>query len=349
MYNDGTVQVVDPETHTVLDTIYDVGHFPLQDQLPAPPDLGIPRLPDLGLPVIPLPVPNLGPHPIVLRTVPDHSKIYVGNFGPVVSQIGVIDTATNKVVKRIDTLGPAYAVQTISHDGRYLYVPTGASVVQVIDTETDAVVRTLPIPIAPIHLEVSADDKALYMFTSVGTVAQFDAQTGAPLGPQILLEGAAPGWGAISGDGNTLYAINFLTSNITWIDTREWRVVKNVALPFASTPLSATLTRDDSEIWVCNVVTNDITILDARTGEQLRTIKTRNAPAYVGFSSDGSTAYVSDLGDFTANDPILMALKLNFYSLPPGGTGYLDTYDTTTLAHTGRTAVGGYPVAGIYP
>ncbi|KAA0017018.1 YncE family protein [Antrihabitans cavernicola] len=315
MYTDGSVQVVDPARHVVVATI-----------------------------------PDVGSHPIVLKMLSNKSKLYVGNFGPFTAEIGVIDTASNRLIKKIPTLGAPYAVSQLSADGRFLFVPTALSLVQVIDTATDTIVHTFPIPFAPTHLEVAPDGRSFYVLTALNTIERFDSQTGAPLNLPILVDGIAPGWGAMNRDGSIIYAINFITSNITLIDTRLWRVIDNFVLPLGSSPLSGTLTADDSELWVANVGSNDITVLDAHTGVTRRTIKTQNSPAYVGFSSDGRTAYVSDLGALTNLPTALQILKYDyFYLLPPGGIGYLNSYDTASGAQTGSTQVGGYPVAGVYP
>ena len=315
LYNERAVQVVDPVAHKVLRTI-----------------------------------PNVGDHPIVLKMLPDQSKILTGNFGPIEANIGVIDTKSGNVVNKIPTLGAPYATSTLSHDGRFLFSPTTLSLVEVIDTHTESVVRTLPLPgVVPIHLEIAPDDKSFYVFSSLGFVMQFDAFTGLPMRPPLFLDGFAAGWGGMSPDGKELFAVNFV-NNVVWIDTQSWRVVRNTPMPLGSSPLSATLSPDGNHLWVCNIGTDDITVANRWTGAIERVIPTGNAPSYVGFSADGRTAYVSDLGPLTNLPPILQNIKYDyFYFLPPGTPGYLRTIDTATYRETGSTQVGTGPVAGIYP
>lgn len=321
MYNDGAVQVIDPVQGKVVKTIEDVGS-----------------------------------HPIVVKLTPDGSRLFVGNFGPLpldqygIAHVTVIDTRTLSIIKQVETVGAPYAVQQLSHDGRYLYVPTATSLIHLIDTQTLEIAKTFYTPIPAIHLEVAPDDKSFYVLSSAGTIEQFDADTGLPMNLPIGTGGTAPGWGTQTRDGSTIYAINFFDS-VGWVDTRTWQTTKSVWLPLGASPLSATLTPDESELWVCNVGTNDITILDARTGEQRGRITTENSPAYVGFSSDGRTAYVSDLGSPSRPEGLVgQWLKYDYiYFLPPGGRGYLNVYDTASREQTGSIETGGYPVAGVYP
>ena len=309
-------------------------------------------------------IPSVGDHPLVIKMLPDQSRMFVGNFGPASWNVSVIDMATESVIARVPTLGPAYAVSILSHDSRFLYVPTGASVVHVIDTQSLQIVRTLPIalPPSPAHLELSPDDSTMYAFSSAGTITKYDAHSGAILAPPLYLGGFFPGWGAISADGNTIYALNFI-SGLTTIDARTWQVTRVLQLPIAAGPLSATLSPDGNQIWVCNYFDNEILVLDTHTGERLDTISTDQAPVYVGFSSDGGTAYVSFvdgssgiLGQSQAPflpgvDQLVEAYgETNAYVAAIFG---LDTslvaYDTSTGKPTKSTTLKGALVAGVYP
>ncbi len=301
-------------------------------------------------------IPHVGDHSMVIKEVPDHSRLFVGNFGPFNWNVSVIDVATQTVIKRIPTIGPAYAVIQMSHDGRYVFVPTGLSVVSVIDTQTLDVVRTLPVllPPGPSHMELSADDSTMYVF-SPATATAYDAHTGAVLAPPIVLNGFMPGWGAISADGDLLYAVNFW-SGITIVDTRSWSVVRTILLPVDGGPISATLTPDGSTLWVCDYMGKEMYVLNARTGEILRRIPTpdRN-PVYVGFSSDGATAYVTLVsegvplpywtpltGQYTTSFEAYWAKLLQLDT-------FLVAYDTEQATPGREMTVKGAFVAGVYP
>lgn len=295
---------------------------------------------------------NVGDHPLVAKMLPDHSKLFVGNFGPLGWSVSVIETATGKVTQ-IPTIGPAYAVSQLSHDGRYLYVPTGLSVTQVIDTQTLQTVRVLPIllPPGPAHLEVSADDKSLYVMSAIGTVTEYDAITGAMLKPPILLNGFAPGWGALTVDGDKLYAANYI-AGVTVVDTKTWTVDRTMFRPPLSGVISSTLTPDGSKMWICGLGDGNIVVMDAQTGHVDRIIHSQTgAPVYAGFSDDGKTAYVSALDPTTRDFPDFLQLFKGVHAyLPPfNASGSLDQYDTATMTLKSSVRLPGSPIAGVYP
>jgi DNA-binding beta-propeller fold protein YncE len=307
-------------------------------------------------------IPSVGDHPLVIKMLPDQSRMFVGNFGPLSWNVSVIDMKTESVISRIPTLGPAYAVSILSHDGRYLFVPTGASVVHVIDTQSLQIVRTLPIalPPAPAHLELCPDDSTMYAFSTAGTITKYDAVTGAPLAPPLFLGGFVPGWGAVSADGNTIYAVNFF-SGLTTIDARSWTVRKVLPMELTDGPLSATLSPDGKELWLCNYFGKEIIVIDTETGEPNRTIPTENTPVYVGFSAEGDKTYVSSVDGTSGvlgNVPELPFLHdavdayglLNAYAAAPLNLDtVLTAYDTDTFTEIDSTTLKGALVAGVYP
>ena len=290
-----------------------------------------------------------GTHPIVLKATPDGSKVYVDNFGLMPWQISVISTASNTVTKTINMMGAPYASFELTTDGRYLYVPTNANVVQVIDTNTDTIVKTIPTAQNPIAVQVSPDGSKLYVFNASNMLEVYNTSTGQRIAA-VVVNGVTPAWSAISPDGNSLYSLNFFSSNITKFDTRTMRIVDTITMPAGSWPLSGTLTPDGKTMWVANVGSYDVTVVDMTTDKIAKVMPTTNAPAYVGFSPDGTKAYLSDLGPLSALPPILRPLLYDFfYLLPPGLDGHVTTYDTKTFGQIGsvlRTGTG--PVAGVY-
>ncbi|MFG1795764.1 YncE family protein [Nocardia sp. NPDC049149] len=307
-------------------------------------------------------IPNVGDHPMVIKALPDGSRMFVGNFGPVnplTWNVSVIDMPSGNVVKRISTLGAPYATITLSRDARYLFVPTALSLTQVIDTQTLEVVRTMPIllPPGPAHIEVSPDGATLYVMAASGLLTKYDAYTGAILGVPLFLNGFTPGWGALSADGNTLYAINFW-SGVTIVDVRTWTVRTTTFMDFWAEPISATLTPDGTQLWVCNYNSDEVIILDAQTGAELNRFPTNGAAVYTGFSPDGSTAYLTTLSDgvplpywnplvgwYHAKQQAWDPFMANLANLDAS----LVAYDTTTLKPIRSYTTRGVFVAGAYP
>jgi YVTN family beta-propeller protein len=317
-YGEGSVQGIDPETKQVVVTI-----------------------------------PGVADHPLVAKSNSDQTLLFVNSFGPLTWNVSVVDVASRSVIKRIPTLGAPWAVTAMSHDLRYLYVPTQLSVVQVIDTHTLDVVRTLPIYFPPggaAHLEVSKDNKSIYVLSGAGILTKYDAETAAVQAPPLFVLGFVPGWGALSADGDTLYAVNYL-AGITAVDTQDWYVVRMIPDGLLSGPISATLSPDGSTMWVCNFGDNTILVLDPHTGHLIRKIHTNGAPVYAGFSADGTKAYVSNLGPGSNVPEILQPFKFTLAYFPPLNTqgSTLDIYDTATGTITDQIKVASAPIAGVYP
>lgn len=233
-------------------------------------------------------VPAVGDHPMVIKALPDGSRMFVGNFGPgnpLTWNVSVIDMPSGQVVKRIPTLGAPYATIILSKDARYLFVPTSLSMTQVIDTQTLEVVRTIPVllPPGPAHIEVSPDGSSIYVMAATGVLTKYDAYTGAVQAPPLFLNGSTPGWGALSADGSTIYTVNFW-SGVTMVDVATWTVKKTVFMDLWAEPISATLSPDGTQLWVCLYNSDEVIILDARTGDEINRFKTDGAAVYAGFS-----------------------------------------------------------------
>ncbi|KAA0021535.1 YncE family protein [Antrihabitans cavernicola] len=302
-------------------------------------------------------IPNAGDHPLVIKEeTPDHSRLFVANFGPFSSYISVIDVASRSVITRIPTLLASYCVIQLSHDGRYLYVPTAASVMQVIDTHSLAVVRTIPLWLPPSigHVELSPDDKQFYTVNSAGFGTKYDTASGAPLAPPIFLDGTAGGWGATSTDGRTFYSVNFF-GGVTAVDTQSWRVKYVIPTAISDGPISATLTPDGRQIWICNYQANNIIVADTATGAIVRTIPTQGGAVYAGFSGDGKTAYITTvadgawlpawnplIGQYYAKDEAYWATLLNLDTS-------VSAYDIPTGTFGKSLTVKGAFTAGTYP
>lgn len=286
---------------------------------------------------------HVGNHPSVVRVLPDHSKIYVDNLGPLTSHITVIDPKTQSIVKKISTRGIPYASMALSGNGRYLFVPTVLSLVQVIDTQTDKVVYTHKVGTLPFGIEASPDGSRFYSYFVDNTVAAYDTRTGRQIGPR-LPSGALPLWSALSSDGGTLYVFNVKGNSITVIDTASWQVADTIAMPEDTRGIfSGTLTPDGRTIYVCDARSKTMIVVDTASRTVSQVIATGDAaPAYIGFSPDGKTGYMSDLA------AAAKGLPLFFYGPFPPKPGNVVVYDTVSKTLIGKIPVGTAPLAGVY-
>jgi YVTN family beta-propeller protein len=130
------------------------------------------------------------PHGITFT--PDGSKVYVANFGA--HRVDVIDARKHEVIKQI-SIGDVYQVAsknperflseikgianvTLTPDGRYGYAADGDSnIVAVIDTQKDALIKTIPVGEEPWRAYGSPDGKwMLVPNNGEGSISVIDTQ-----------------------------------------------------------------------------------------------------------------------------------------------------------------------------
>ena len=103
---------------------------------------------------------SASPHGIAITD--DGRKVYVGLENADISGIVVIDTATNRVLKKIDVVlqgGHFLAIQPKT--GKLYYPMREDHRVLVIDTATDAITKVIPIPGGPVGVGFSPDGRGL--------------------------------------------------------------------------------------------------------------------------------------------------------------------------------------------
>ncbi|MDE8649676.1 hypothetical protein PXH69_32395 [Rhodococcus qingshengii] len=292
----------------------------------------------------------VGPGPLVVKESFDHSKLYVSslgvglrNDGPGIqaeSALSIIDKETGDV-RKVQTLGPPFAVIQLSADGRNLYIPTAASVVQVLDTTTDTIIRTIPtlLPPSVVHIEVSPDEKDLYTYTGTGVITKYNMETGQPVGAQLTL--GPGGWGTQSRDGRYIYAVN-LAGSVAEIDTESFTISKTFKLSTFEVPVSGTLTPDGKQLWLANYAAQNIEVFDTETGSLVHTMKTSGSPSYVSFSQANDDIFYISIADYGLGD----------HSTAPNlpAKGYLEIYDKSTMQQIKRMYIDRVgPGAGIFP
>lgn len=313
---EGAVQQIDPVTHSVVRTITGVGS-----------------------------------NPFTLIDSPDHTKIYASRLGTTESTMPVIDKKSGRVIKEIPTFGSPYTDMRIPPNSRELYLSTLASVVQVVNTDTDTVVRTLPIAVPPVpgHVEVSPDNKTLYVLGESGFLTAYDSHSGAVRGTPLFLGNIQTGWGGLTSDGKTMY-VRTLT-DVSVVDIASWRITRTIDVGgIAAAPFTFAFTPDQKQLWVANYGNNTMSVIDLARGQVIKTIQFPDGMAVgLGFSPDGRKAYVSNVGP-TAHYPFpagaiskLGVLMLN------NGPGSLDVFDTKTFERVDRIATGRTPLLGVYP
>ena len=100
------------------------------------------------------------PHGVAAPDSQDRLWVTVEGDGDMV----VIDTRTDEIIKRYDSIGTRPHENDITGDGRLVYIPfMGDGVYRVFDTEKEKVIAEIPTPGFPHNVVFSPDDKLAYL------------------------------------------------------------------------------------------------------------------------------------------------------------------------------------------
>jgi YVTN family beta-propeller protein len=267
----------------------------------------------------------IGSSPAILLGTPDRAKLYSANWGD--NTISAVDVASMKV-HSIALNGRPW-VEAMSPDGSSVYAGLGSNEIAVIDTTSDTITRSLPYDTLPASITVSPDSKTLYMARlDDSTLEAVSAATGEVVHPALMV-GSAPAWITISPDGKTVYTLNFLTGDVTVVDTEAWSVTTTVALGSDSAGIVGNVSPDGSVLCVTDYGTRDVAAVDTKTNQPAWKLATDGRPVGIGFSPDGARGYVGDYGrDSLATTPAdLINALAKMTVLRPTGMGRITVFD----------------------
>ena len=274
----------------------------------------------------------------------DHGKLYVTN--PDAGVVSVVRLLDRMVVSTIPVILGQQTI-AISPDSQYLYVG-GSGAVSVIDTRSDHVVATIPLPSSTrIDVAVTTDSRRVYATTYTG-VAVIDAQSRSVVTTIVLSGGRIPYGGiAVNPNGKQVYvSTNNTGGAIAVIDTATNTEVANL-LGFGA---GVAFSPDGSRAYVIGgSFGSGVYIFDTTTCALVGTIGLPTGGQLgIAVSPDGSRLYVSlphtsfDLGGMavidTAHGLVLSTFEVLTQTPPWGGVVVSDTgLFVYTLASAVRT------------
>jgi len=221
--------------------------------------------------------------------------------------IGVLDVATNKLAGKLKA-GSDPEEFALSKDGRHIYISNE-------DTKTASVVgiaaakleHIIPVGQEPEGVTTTPDGKRFYVTCEAGgdiyvvdtasysAVAHFKVN-GRPRSVAFLSSG---GIGFIPSES---------AGELNVIDSVNSKVLKTIALPTGSRPMSAKLSPDEKRLYVSNGRAGTISVFDTHSYELLETIKVGTRPWGIGVSPDGKFLFAAN---GPSNDVSIVDLKTN--------------------------------------
>ena len=175
-----------------------------------------------------------------------------------------------------------------------------AGTIQVIDTATDRVTRTVRLGNRPRGLAISPDGKRLYVAvswwrdgkrprTGRETIAVLDASTLATIAQ--FPAGTDPECVAVSPDGRRLYLSNEDAGTASVLDAKSGAVLATMVV--GTEPEGVTASPDGKWVYVTAETSNVISVIDAGKNETAANILVDARPRASIFTRDGSRAWAT--------------------------------------------------------
>jgi YVTN family beta-propeller protein len=287
----GNVTVISGDTHQVLATI-PVGKRPRG--IHASPDGKSVYVALSGTPIAAPPQLDAKGNPIFQRGKDDDDD-EEAKADKSADAIGVVDVATQKLKGRISA-GSDPEEFSLSKDGTKLYVSNeDVKTASVIDIASGKVQHIIAVGQEPEGVATTPDGKRFYVTCEAGGDIYVVETAGYTSVGHFKVNVRPRSMDFLPGSG-----IGFIPSESTGelnvIDTVNLKVLKVIALPQGSRPMSVKVASNGRKIYVSNGRAGTVSVLDSRTYELLNTIKVGVRPWGIAISPDGKFLY-------TANGP----------------------------------------------
>jgi YVTN family beta-propeller protein len=284
----------------------------------------------------------VGKGPAILLATPDGKQLYTANWAG--NSVSAIDVATEQSVE-IKMHGRPYVI-AMAPEGDVVYAGLNANEIAVIDTKTKKVARTITMNALPASIIVSPDGATLYVATlgsgsgslldmlMPGRLFSIDAKTGGMKDDKLMV-GQAPAWITISPDGSKVYTLNFLSDDVTVVDTKSWKIDATISTGSGSQAIIGNVTPDGALLYVTNHGTGELAAIDTKTNTLVKHVKLTGRPVGVNFNADGTRVYVGDFGAESLSKPADTNYLLTG-QLTATGDGTVSVYDTASDALVGE-------------
>lgn len=209
--------------------------------------------------------------------------------------IGVVDVATRQLTGKISA-GSDPEEFSLSKDGTRLYVANeDFKAASVINIATGKVEHIIAVGQEPEGVATEPDGKRFYVTCEAGGDVYVIETGGYTVVGHFKVNVRPRSMDFLPG-GSIGFIPSELTGELNVIDTMSLKVLKVVALPAGSRPMSVKVAPDGRKIYVSNGRAGTVSVLDSHTYELLNTIKVGVRPWGIAFSPNGKFLY-------TANGP----------------------------------------------
>ena len=228
-----------------------------------------------------------------LEGSPAAAKDFLVVAGGASFRVGVVDTATWRVIRRIPVEVNSHGM-AVSRDGRFYYLGDmeGPGAVTVVDAVTHQAVKTIPVGGQAFHLAMRPDGAFLYVtvFTA-NRVAVIETASHRVV--TALDTGKGPNGVIFSGDGKWAYVSHEGEDTVAVLDAEAHRMVAKVNV--GSEPTHLALSPDGRKLYVSNKGSEDMSVVDLATRWETGRVGVRSQPHGIVALGDGRVL-VANLG-----------------------------------------------------
>jgi YVTN family beta-propeller protein len=246
-----------------------------------------------GTPIEPPPKLDANGNPILKKNQDDDDE--KAKTDKSADGIGLIDAVQKKFLRKIPA-GSDPEQFCLSPDGSRIYIANeDVGAATILDATSGKVVTFVPVAREPEGVGVSPDGRFFYVTCeTAGDVFAIDAKSFKVIGH--LEVHPRPRSVAFLPDASRAFIPSESSGELNVIDTASQKLVKVIALPKGSRPMTVKVSLDGKKIYASAGRAGTVCVVDAATYEVLNTIKVGTRPWGLALSPDGK--YL-----FTANGP----------------------------------------------
>jgi YVTN family beta-propeller protein len=262
------------------------------------------------------------PHEVVLST--DGKTAFVANYGGQTpgSSISMIDTATAKEIRRVDTL-PLMRPHGLQFLGGKLYFTSETNrLIARYDPAANKIDWMMGTGQNGSHMvAVSADQKKFYT-ANIGSnsITAMEFQNVPPAGSKIthISVGNQPEPLDLSPDGKEIWTGLNAEGAIEIVDTAAYKSVAKVNV--GGRAYRVKFSPDGKFVYCSMIATKEILVIDAATRKEVKRMKIANVPLGIVFSADGKTAFVTTVKDDSNASGTDSVLKIDLEKMAVAGS-----------------------------
>ena len=287
-------------------------------------------------------------HLLLLLAVPlAASSVRIIQTNSAGDDVSIIDPATNKVVGVIHGIEVNHGAAVAPDGSRYYISNEGESTLEVVDTKTLKVVRSIPLSGHPNNISIGKDGRRVYVAIAraPGAVDVIDTASMENV-KSIPVKGAVHNT-YVTPDGKYVVSGSIPSKTITVIDAKSETPVWSLEMDLGIRPMAFASNPDGSTKWIFVQLSNfnGFAVVDFATHKEINRIKNPDlppgkAPYHLGGNASHGMAVTSDGKTLLVNSGLNTALYA--YSLPDlkviGAAEVGRAPDWVTLTPDGKTA-----------